>query len=324
MACRATIATVTAKRIWIAGAIVLALLPGCTSERWLADARDPDDTYPPPCEREGIKACETACDSSDAAACLALAQAHRVGHQHLVKSTSAMARFEAMACGLGYGRTCLYSANNYRREGGDRELKLSEKSCRLEYGPGCFRAGTLHGRAEDYDDAVGYFERGCELKHGNSCFGVGELQRVGLGLPRDEVKAARMRRRACELGAESACGWPEKGSPLLRIAQRRTPNPPVAALRGLEPPGANGRALVETHLCVTLDGEVSSVSTTKSSGNKALDRVVREHVLGWEFVAVSDSEEGLLGCTLLRLRVEYEAGAPRRGVFDLSDITEHI
>ena len=63
-------------------AAVLALSGACT-EPWLKDLADPDDTYPPPCEKVGIHACRKACNDDDAAACLALAHAYFIGHAPL-------------------------------------------------------------------------------------------------------------------------------------------------------------------------------------------------------------------------------------------------
>jgi hypothetical protein len=116
---------------------------------------------------------KNACDSGDAAACVALAQAAEAAKEF------------------------------------DRAVDLYLKACNGRAGAGCTGFGVLYNRGlgvtRDATQAAVYYERGCTLGDMAGCNNLGTVYQFGSTGFRDPVKAAGLYERACSNGQMDGC-----------------------------------------------------------------------------------------------------------------------
>lgn len=273
---------------------VAVFLLSCAGPGWLADIKDPDPQFPPPCEQEGLKQCRSVCDDDDAAACLAVAYAHFMGHGGPTDSRKAY-KYAARSCDLGSARGCHIRGQQYPHLS-DERLAYDELSCRAGYGGGCLSAGFEHGRrsVEDLDMtmAAQRFRRGCDLDNARSCYGLSELCRIGLA--HCDTESAALRQHACDLGSKHACKWPHGDSPLPWIAKDYAPDPPLRELAEARPSDVDEVA-VKAELCVAVDGTVVNAAILDSPGPAELDAVLLRTLRTWTFHPLGTAEREM-GC----------------------------
>src|SRR5690606_28622146 len=88
----------------------------------------------------------------------------------------------------------------------ERAGALMERACRID-GASCghFAAHLARRPSPDLPAAVLFYEQACERWDPKSCLALSELVEAGEGTKADPARAAALRARACELGAEDAC-----------------------------------------------------------------------------------------------------------------------
>lgn len=130
---------------------------------------------------------QLACDSGDAGACLALANAYAEA-EGVPKDPFRASQLYRRGCDLGHAEACMFLAEAYR---------------------------TGNGTRADQAVALDLYVRACELKNGLACRSVGDLYTMGtVGLV-DGKSAGVWYRMGCDLGDAQACTaaglWVERG-----------------------------------------------------------------------------------------------------------------
>jgi TPR repeat protein len=91
-----------------------------------------------------------------------------------------------------------------------RAKELYSKACQLQEGGGCRQLGQLYargfgGQPPNAKLALLFAERACALSDAIGCGNAGMNYQLGHGTDRDSQRAARMYKRACDLGGQQFC-----------------------------------------------------------------------------------------------------------------------
>lgn len=208
-------------------ALLVAVLPltGCASARPSAAPLSPTvgivEVRPAPeaPEREraraslpaGAEPFQRACELGSARSCNALAVKLLDGTGVTKDEPRAVALLER-GCELKLPMACFnlgYTAASGRGMVQDsaRAAELYEFGCTGKIGEACNALGDLLKDAEtpDAKRALVFFEKGCELKATRGCVNAGGLHYFGNGTARDQAKAGRYYRLACDADVGLGC-----------------------------------------------------------------------------------------------------------------------
>jgi hypothetical protein len=269
---------------------------------------------PSPCAEQGVEACESKCESGDGDACLTASLAYGP------RDPARMMQLELRGCELGVGQACDFYANDFKGgEGGGRTLDLdrartySVRGCQLGSRDACnwlvrdaFGTPEENKALRDPEAARAAWTMACEFDRG-ACWGLADLEKIGLGGPRDEASAAKH--------YAAACGDSEKdrASCLQRHAE---PNEvwlhPVNWrvldwVRQVDPnfdlegsmPGEEFES--EVGVCFHRDAyEPDGPRVLAASHSEALDAALLETLMGWRAKTRPPFPEAMSACVSIR------------------------
>lgn len=200
-------------------------------------------------------------------------------------------------------------------------LRAFTSSCELGDPLACARLGWLRdAKAEDEvarAAALTAYQKACDAEVVEGCLGVMAHKFYGLGTPRAADEATRLADDWCGRGSPQACqalqGRFSALWPLLTHGEYRqdwtAPDPDKLAQ--LELRGAWTSGVGRTGFCVRSDGAVEQVSTVDSTGDPALDGLLRDTVAGWHFKRQISSETPLCLVHEQRLILTFRSGFSR-------------
>ncbi len=161
---------------------------------------------------------ERACAGWDRRGCRELGLVYRAGVWRPRDLERALALLK-LACEGQEGQACTALAEMYEEGWGvaadvQRATLLYQQGCAGFDAEGCARAGTILARGagveRDVARALPLLEQGCRRGIALACRTLAEGHESGWasgGAGRDETRAARYRRRACDRGDTDSCGW---------------------------------------------------------------------------------------------------------------------
>lgn len=207
--------------------------------------------------------------------------------------TSACAEKDALACRVE--GMCLGDEGPGQPQPRDPvgATRAFASGCELGDPLSCARLGWMRDATADSDAARGEalvaYQKACDAEVVEGCLGVAAHKFHGLGTPRAPAEALQLADEWCGRGSPQACQaaqgrftalWPI----LARGDDRQgwsTPDP--KRLQQLELRGAWTSGVGRTGFCVRNDGAVEAVNTIDTTGDPALDEVLRDTVSGWRF-----------------------------------------
>lgn len=195
-------------------------------------------------------------------------------------------------------------------------------SCELGDALACARLGWLRDATADTDaargEALAAYQKACDAEVAEGCLGVAAHKFHGLGTPRAPEEAIALADDWCGRGSPQACQAAQGRFtalwPILTRGQDSqswsTPDP--KRLQQLELRGAWTTGVGRTGFCVRSDGAVDEVRTIDSTGDPALDEVLRDTVTSWRFKQPSPTSEAPL-CLVheQRLVLTFRSGFSR-------------
>ncbi len=228
---------------WIlCGAVLLGLaVPATAGHAAKAAGADAKAT---PCKADDAPGCTKKCDAGDLESCFRLAGLHGRG-KGVEKSFERMVELLSKGCDGGHAQSCgelgfLFDNGAGVQKNAERAARYYEKGCEKGHLPacvnlgtsletragpgdlnaaarwyrkacdgneaaGCFNLGNLHRLAKDYGGAAELWQKSCDGKDAAGCYNLAVMCREGTAIPKDEAKAKKLMRRACELGEKAAC-----------------------------------------------------------------------------------------------------------------------
>lgn len=125
------------------------------------------------------------------------------------KNAERAARYYEKGCEKGHLPACVNLGTSLEARAGPGDLNAAarwyRKACEGNEASGCFNLGNLHRLAKDYGGAAALWAKACDGKDPAACYNLAVMHREGSGIPKDESKAKKLMRRACELGEKAAC-----------------------------------------------------------------------------------------------------------------------
>ena len=116
-----------------------------------------------------------------------------------------------VGCDEGDGNACLEVARHYESIKKNQAAQdAAKRACTFGAGAGCLAAGRV--MASQPKSAFPLFSKGCELGAADACHEASTLVRAGSGVRRDLSRAARLAKRACDLGRQASCARQVKTS----------------------------------------------------------------------------------------------------------------
>ena len=175
----------------------------------------------------------TACERGDSEGCLVLGVMYAYGAHGVVKDEAKAAAWFEKACSLNSGEGCgelgvLYALGTGVLKDDAKAVELYEKACSLNSGVGCIDLGNRYeigtGVLKDEAKAAELYEKACRLAPAHSqpippslqgqglvnpngmvCARLGLLYRDGIGVTKDDAKAAELFEKACSLNQGQSC-----------------------------------------------------------------------------------------------------------------------
>jgi TPR repeat protein len=162
----------------------------------------------------------TSCEPSNLLGCVNLGRAYRDGIG-VAKDEEKAASFFGEACdrkpdpidGEAAGnssRACsllgaLYLWGDGVAKDPEKGLALSELGCERGDSFGCFNAAAVYTDT-DSEKAASFLDKACSGGDGEGCYDLAIAYEKGSGVTADRRRAAELRRKACSLGFQKACG----------------------------------------------------------------------------------------------------------------------
>lgn len=152
------------------------------------------------------------CASGNVDSCTNLAALLQV-HQDSAESFGRALDLYQLSCANDEPRACA-QLGNMLTSVDDKKLEAEgmdylERSCMLEYGPGCrfFGLRYYHGKGTDEDPrrAMMLWQQACDLDDPTGCLYLGELYRDGEGVDKDGARALEIFEKSCEQGNADGC-----------------------------------------------------------------------------------------------------------------------
>jgi len=195
-------------------------------------------------------------------------------------------------------------------------------SCELGDPLACARLGWMRDATADSDaargEALAAYQKACDAEVVEGCLGVAAHKFHGLGTPRAPAEAVQLADEWCGRGSPQACQAVQgRFSALWPILARGDDRqgwsaPDPQRIQQLELRGAWTSGVGRTGFCVRPDGSVEGVSTVDSTGDLALDQVLRDTITGWRFKAQPTTSEAPM-CLIheQRLILTFRSGFAR-------------
>lgn len=154
--------------------------------------------------------CATACETEKSPAmCTAMAGRRFDGKGLPANPTRAVKEWTEL-CKARYRPACLVLENLTLSASRCTTVSNCKEGCDKALGPACHRLGEAHlngrGTTKDNAQALVAFQRGCAIESAASCKMLGFMHGEGLGVPRSLKSAEKFTQKACDLGADDACG----------------------------------------------------------------------------------------------------------------------
>ena len=172
-------------------------------------------------------------------------------------------------------------------------IRAFTSGCELGDAMSCARLGWMRDATADSDaargEALAAYQKACDAEVVEGCLGVAAHKFHGIGTPPAPTEALALADEWCGRGSPQACQAAQgRFSALWPILARgddrqgwSTPDP--KRLQQLELRGAWTSGVGRTGFCVRSDGAVEGVNTVDSTGDLALDEVLRDTVSSWRF-----------------------------------------
>lgn len=167
-------------------------------------------------DRQALPFYEQACTAGLTLGCTNAGVSLALGRQ-MIKNPQRAAAYYRQACEAGEPIACtnlgiLLESKEIGPPDPAQAAALYRRSCsnRFSYTRGCVNLGVLlltgSGIAPDEAGALPLFSKACERQDGRGCHYLALLHAEGRGTPRNEMKAAEFRAKACKQGYQEDCG----------------------------------------------------------------------------------------------------------------------
>jgi len=104
---------------------------------------------------------------------------------------------------------CLSLGKLYADDNPSKAVALLERSCELQLGEGCLASAYAHEYPSagnmNIAEVIKWYQKGCDTGNGTSCNNLGTKYLVGIGVPKDELKALELFEKSCTLQESIGC-----------------------------------------------------------------------------------------------------------------------